>query len=57
MDDTYRCRDCEALITQEWDLCEDCHSRWITWQMQMDAMRDRLAAADLDPSDSYWETT
>ena len=57
MDDTYRCRDCEALITQEWDLCEDCHSRWINWQMQMDAMRDRLAAADLDPADSYWETT
>lgn len=31
MDDTYRCRDCEALITQEWDLCEDCHSGWISW--------------------------
>lgn len=57
MPDTHRCRDCEALITQEWDLCEDCHSQWINWQMQMDAMRARLAAAELDPADSYWETT
>jgi len=56
--DTYRCRDCEALITQEWDLCEDCHSRWINWQISIDNMRDRLAAAQLDdPEDSYWETT
>jgi len=31
MEDTHRCRDCEALITQEWHLCEDCHSDWISW--------------------------
>lgn len=31
MNDTHRCKDCEALITQEWDLCEDCHSDWIGW--------------------------
>lgn len=29
--DAYRCRECEALITAEWDLCEDCHSDWIGW--------------------------
>ncbi len=29
--DTSRCRECEALITQEEDLCEVCQSGWITW--------------------------
>lgn len=37
MSDTHRCRDCEALITQEWDLCEDCHSDWIKWLEERDA--------------------
>lgn len=37
MNDTYRCRDCEALITQEWDLCEDCHSDWLGWLEQRHA--------------------
>lgn len=31
MEDAYRCKDCEALVTQEWDLCEDCHSGWLDW--------------------------
>lgn len=31
MSDTWRCKDCEAIITQEWDLCELCHSGWLEW--------------------------
>ena len=31
MKDYWACKDCEAPITQEWDLCEDCHSDWIGW--------------------------
>jgi len=31
MNDTHRCNECEALITQEWDLCEDCHSGYVDW--------------------------
>lgn len=56
MNDTYRCLECEALIQQEWDLCEDCHSRWVNYQKHMDIVRQILAATDLDPLDSYWET-
>lgn len=36
LSDTWRCRDCEALIEQEWDLCEDCHSDWIGWLVKRD---------------------
>lgn len=36
MNDTYRCSECEALIQQEWDLCEDCHSQWVDWQSSND---------------------
>lgn len=39
VDDTHRCRECEALIAQEWDLCEDCHSDWIGWLMERDMQR------------------
>jgi len=39
MDDTYRCRDCEALITTEHNLCEDCHSDWIDWLEKRDKER------------------
>ena len=34
--ETWRCRDCEAMIEQEWDLCEDCHSDWIGWLIKND---------------------
>ena len=34
--DTHRCRECEVLITQEDNLCEDCQSDWIDWLQQRD---------------------
>ncbi len=37
MSDAHRCRDCEALITQEDDLCEVCQSGWIDWLIERDA--------------------
>lgn len=39
MNDTYRCRECEALIVQEENLCEDCHADWIAWLEQRDKER------------------
>lgn len=39
VDDASRCRECEALISQEWDLCEDCHSDWMGWLMARDMQR------------------
>lgn len=38
-EDTHRCSECEALISQEWDLCEDCHSDWVGWLMARDIER------------------
>jgi len=34
MKDYWSCKECEAPITQEWDLCEDCHSDWLGWLEQ-----------------------
>lgn len=44
MQDTWRCTECEALIRQEWDLCEDCHSDWIGW---LASERDRTPDNDV----------
>jgi hypothetical protein len=37
INDAVRCRDCEALVTQEDDLCEVCQSGWIDWLIARDA--------------------
>lgn len=38
--DTYRCRECEALIQPTEDsLCDDCHSGYIDWLMRRDLDR------------------
>jgi hypothetical protein len=37
INDAIRCRDCEALVTEEDDLCELCQSGWIDWLISRDA--------------------
>jgi hypothetical protein len=47
VDDTHGCRNCEVLITQEEDLCEDCHSDWISWLMARDMERSMQEGSSL----------
>jgi hypothetical protein len=45
LNDVTRCRDCEALVNQEDDLCETCQSGYIDWLIERD---QALAASSPD---------